>query len=315
MDHQQTQVVGPVYLDRVHDARHCLREAKLARESLVFMLQLPAERVAGFVYTWVNAESKAGSAFCVYGPAVGDNGIFEAVDGIAVPKDQGFDDWRVGGAHVRHGEPFKVADVTFRGERASLEYHFEAAHPPYAYGSHRAGCPSWIADDRIEQSGRVRGVLRLGSREIPFDTMGHRDHSWGTRDWGISQHWKWLEAQAGPDLVVHFFEIQALGRSTLLGYVFRDGRMSEVTAVDVKFEHDGQLRHRKIEAIVRDDAGRETTVRGTTFALYPFKVSPLVTLNEGSMTVEIDGAPGVGHVEMCWPANYLEYVRTVANVA
>src|ERR1700682_5654065 len=308
MDHQQTQVVGPVYLDRVHDARHRLREAKLARESLVFMLQLPAERVAAFVYTWVNAESKAGSAFCVYGPAVGDDGIFEAVDGIAVPKDQGFDDWRVGGAHVRHGEPFKVADVTFRGERASLEYHFEAAHPPYAYGSHRAGCPSWIADDRIEQSGRVRGVLRLGDREIPFNTMGHRDHSWGTRDWGVAQHWKWLEAQAGPDASVHFYDIQALGRNILRGYVQRDGKIAEVSSVDVSFQHDALLRHTSIDAVMTDALGRTTHVRGTTFALFEFKVSPLATLNEGSMSVEIDGVKGVGHVEMCWPKSYLDYM-------
>jgi hypothetical protein len=49
-------------------------------------------------------------------------------------------------------------------------------------------------------------------------------------------------------------------------------------------------------------------VRGTTFALFEFKVSPLATLNEGSMSVEIDGVKGVGHVEMCWPQSYLAYM-------
>lgn len=296
-------------LDTVHDARHRLPREPLARESLVWMLQLPEEGLAGFVYTWVSGESKAGTAFALYGPGVGDGPIFEVVDGIAVPEDQGFDDWRVGGLQSCHREPLETADVAFAGERASLEYHFEATHPAYNYGSHRDGCPEWIADDRFEQSGLARGVVRVGGREIEFDTTGHRDHSWGTRDWGVAQHWKWLESQAGPDVAVHFYEIQALGRTILRGYVNRDGRVAEVTAVEVEYEHDEQLFHTSIAAVVEDDAGRSTTVRGTTFAKLEFPVSPLATLNECSMSIEIDGEPGVGHVEMSWPKSYLDYVR------
>src|SRR5439155_23542809 len=146
-------------LDPVHDSRHRLRPEPLARESLVFMLQLPEEDIAAFVYTWVSGESKAGTALCVYGPGIGDEPLFEIVDGIAVPSDQGFDDWRVGGLHSRHVEPLETADVTVNGERASLEYRFEAMHPAYAYGMHRDGCPQWMADERFEQSGRVSGVL------------------------------------------------------------------------------------------------------------------------------------------------------------
>lgn len=296
-------------LSAEHDARHRLGNYALARESLVFMLQLPEENLAAFVYTWVSGESKAGAAFCVYGPSAGSEPIFEACDGIPVSPQMGFDDWRVGGAHVRHGKSLEVADVTYTSERASLEYHFEAMHPAYNYGSHRDGCPSWFAEDRFEQSGRVKGVLQIGERRIPFDTFGHRDHSWGTRDWGVAQHWKWLEAQASPDLAVHVFECNAIGRTELRGYVQKDGLIAEVTDVRFGFEHDKELFHTTIEAIVEDAAGRTTTVRGTTFAMYEFKVSPLATLNEGSMAIAIDGQPGVGHVEICWPKPYLDYLR------
>lgn len=295
-------------LDPIHDRRHSLGGAALARESLVFMLQLPEHDIAAFVYSWVSGESKAGAALCVYGPGVGKEPIFEIVDGIPVPPTQGFDDWRVGNLHVAHGAPLQVADVSYRGDKASLKYHFEASHPAYNYGSHVDGCPEWVANDRFEQAGRVTGVLTLGGREIPFDTMGHRDHSWGTRDWGIAQHWKWLEAQTGPDTAVHFWDMEALGRNLLRGYVQRDGRMAEVTAVDVTYQHDELLNHTAIQAVVTDELGRVTRVRGTTFALFEFKVSPLATLNEGSMTVEIDGVKGIGHVEMSWPRAYLEHI-------
>lgn len=299
----------PFALDPLHDQRHRLRDAPLARESLVFMLPRATEGIAAFVYTWVNGASRAGAALCVYGPAIGPEPIFEIVDGVEVPGTMGFDDWRVAGLRVRNEKPLQTADLTFVGQRATLEYHFEAMHPAYNYGSHAEGCPSWLADDRFEQSGRVSGVLRVAGRDIPFDTLGHRDHSWGTRDWGVAQHWKWLIAQAAPDLAVHFYDIDAVGRKILRGYVQRDGRIAAVAGVDVTFRADADLFHTSVEALVADELGRRTRVHGPVFAMFEFKVSPLATLNEGSMTLEIEGRPGVGHVEMAWPKDYLAYMR------
>jgi hypothetical protein len=296
-------------IDGVHDGRHQLRADALARESLVFMLQIPEHDVACFVYSWVNGLGKAGAAFVVYGPAVGD-AIVDKCDGIDVAASVGFDDWRVGNVSVRAGRPFETIRVEVGGSgRATLEYNFEAVHAPYAYGGHADGCPGWVADDRIEQSGKVRGVLTIDGKAIPFDTMGHRDHSWGTRDWSFSQHWKWLEAQSGPDNIVHFWEVQAVGRTLLRGYVLRDGRFAEVDDVKIHFENDDQLNHTSVYADVLDELGRWTRVEGRTFALYPFQVNPDALLAEGSMSVTIDGKPGVGHVEMLWPTDYLQHVR------
>ena len=84
--------------------------------------------------------------------------------------------------------------------------------------------------------------------------------------------------------------------------------MAEVTDVDVSFSHDAALAHTAVEAVVTDELGRTTRVEGKTFALYPFVVSPQVTLNEGSMAVTIDDHVGVGHVEMAWPSDYLAHV-------
>ena len=105
--------------------------------------------------------------------------------------------------------------------------------------------------------------------------------------------------------------MEVLGQTELRGYVQRDGHIAEVTAVDVSFRHDEMLRHTEITASVTDGLGRTTKVRGKTFALFEFKVSPLATLNEGSMAVDIDGVSGVGHVEMCWPKAYLDYLTPI----
>ncbi|HEX4107352.1 MAG TPA: hypothetical protein VHX88_04415 [Solirubrobacteraceae bacterium] len=295
-------------LEPVHDSRHALRPGPYARESLVFMLQLPEHDVASWLYTWVNGEGRAGRIGAAFGPAVKDGPIFEAVDGIAVPDSMGFDTWSVGRLDVRHGEALERAQAAYVGERMQIEYEFEAMHPAYAYGSHRDGCPPYVADNRFEQSGRVRGVLTVDGREFPFETYGHRDHSWGTRDWGAAQHWKWMECQAGEDTAVHFFDISAVGRRQLRGYIHRDGLTSPIVDVASRFETDPQLWHTSISAQVRDEAGREVQVDGTTFARVLLPASPLLHLNECSMAVTIDGQPGVGHVEMAWPPDYITHV-------
>ena len=294
--------------DERHD-RHRLRATALARESLGYLLDIPEECIGASVYTWVDGANKAGAALYVYGSGIGREPVFERVDDILVPDSQGFDDWRVAGCHVCH-LPNEVAHVTFAGHEATLQYSFQGYHRAYSYSEHPNPCPPFLADDRIEQSGRVHGIVRVGDRSIPFDTFAHRDHSWGTRDWGVAHHWKWIEAQAGSGVSVHAWQIQALGRTELLGYVYKDGKMAHVTAVDVDFELDEQLFHRSIDVVFHDDAHRMTTLQGEFTAMFEFKVSPLATLNEGTMRIGIDGQPGVGHVEMCWQKDYLAYMRS-----
>ena len=171
------------------------------------------------------------------------------------------------------------------------------------------GCPDWAATDRLEQAGTIKGSLVIDGKSYAIDTTCARDHSWGTRNWDTPQHWKWLHAQAGADTCVHFWKIEARGRTVLRGYVLRDGLMAEVTDVDVDWENDDQYRHKSIDAQVRDTAGRTTRVTGQYFAHFPMPPVPTCTLMEGAMSCEIDGAPGVGWSEFMWPTAYLEFLR------
>jgi hypothetical protein len=144
---------------------------------------------------------------------------------------------------------------------------------------------------------------------IPFDTAGHRDHSWGTRHWGIAQHWKWCETQAGPDLAVHFMELHAMGNRLVHGYVWRDGQMAEITDLDVTYEFDEDFWHTSMVAVVTDELARTTTVKGDVFARYVMNPHPMSKNHEGSLALEIEGVPGVGHLEMQWQKPYLDYIQ------
>ena len=218
-------------LDPAHDARHRLDHTPNARESLAFVVGIAEAQVAFIAYTWVNDQSRAGAALAVFGPGVGGEPIFEACDGIEVPREMGFDSWSVGPMTVRHGEPLVGAEIAFAGERASVSYRFSGMHDAYNYGQSPGGCPWYLADDRFEQSGWVTGTLTIGDREIPFDQTGHRDHSWGTRNWGAIQHWKWIWAQTPAGAAVHVIETIGLGERRVIGYVHKDGVTAEVTAL------------------------------------------------------------------------------------
>ncbi|MDB5985813.1 MAG: hypothetical protein JWR16_866 [Nevskia sp.] len=300
-------------LDPVNDGRHQLKEGPLERESVPYVMVLPEHKIATFSYTWVNKQNRAGSLFVVFGPGVGDQPIVESIDEIEMTSEHNFDDWRVGKVHLKQDLKLQTAQLHVDGERVGIDLRFDAAHPAYAYGFHPEGCPNYAATNRLEQAGRMRGTLRVDGRRIEFDTTGARDHSWGTRDWEAPQHWKWLHAQAGPELCVHFWQIQARGRTDLRGYVLRDGRMAEVDSVHIDFSNDAQYRQTGIDALVHDTAGRTTRVAGSFFAHFPLVPGPHTTLNEGALSCEIDGKAGLGWVEFMWPTAYLDYLRSQKN--
>jgi hypothetical protein len=298
-------------LDPRHDGRHALNARPLSRESIPYLLNLPEQGIGLFTYTWVNARSEAGAILAIFGPGVGAQPIFDAIADRPVPADMNFSDWRIGALHLMQDLRFDRAHVRWRTDKVDLDLQYEAMHPPYAYGSDARGCMPYAADDRIEQSGRARGTLKLGERVIPFETTGHRDHSWGTRDWLATQHWKWVQAQAGPDVSVHFWLVEAVGRTELRGYVFKEGRMAVVTGVDFKFDYAGALNVERYEARVTDALNRVTTLSAKVFARFEMCPDPACCLNEHAGSAVIDGRPGVSWIEMMWPTDYRKHIGTV----
>ncbi|GGY90045.1 DUF7064 domain-containing protein [Novosphingobium colocasiae] len=297
-------------LDAVHDGRHALSTAIANdRESIPLLAHLPEEGIAFFTYTWVNAASEAGAAVCLFGPGVGPEPIVIGLPDRPVPADMNFSEWKIEGFEMKHDLQFGTARFHFADDRVALDFTFEGAHPPYAYAGSAGGCPSYCATNRIEQSGRVWGTLTLAGRTIAFDTTGHRDHSWGTRDWKAMQNYRWFQGQAGPGVSVHFWHLNALGQTRLIGYVFKDGVMAEVTGLDFDLAFDDRFLQRSLTATITDDAGRTTSLAAEFYAHAPLIPSPDLVLNEAAATITVDGKPGVGWLECAWPTDYLAHIR------
>jgi hypothetical protein len=284
-----------------HDNRHSLDQSEFARESLAFIIQVPEAGIGGFLYTWVNGAGRAGAALCLFGEALGPEPIFDIADDIPVSAEMDFFNWQVGGLTLQLQAPLQTALVTYQTDAVEVKYQFIANHQAYAYSTHSNGCPQWMADDRFEQQGTIQGFIKSGDKHIPFDGLSLRDHSWGTRDWAVNQHWKWVHVQAGHDLGVHFWKLFALGREHLCGYVNRDGHLAQVVSVCESFSCTEGLRPKSVSAEVTDSAGRVTSLSAETYGTFPFKVHELITLFECPMTATIEGKPGNGWMEMMWP--------------
>ncbi|MDB5577855.1 MAG: hypothetical protein JWR80_3031 [Bradyrhizobium sp.] len=295
-------------VDLAHDNRHRLPDSPIARESMPMMINLPELGIAGFTYTWVNGASEAGAMLALFGPGIGEEPIQVRLPDRRVPPEMDFGDWNIDGFTVRHDLKFGSCDVLWDSPEAKFDLKFEAFHPPYAYGANKDGCPSYTATDRIEQSGTLKGTITVGGKTHVVDGLGHRDHSWGTRDWGAFQHYNWFEGQTADGVAVHFWRFIALGQIHLRGYVFKDDLLAEVTDVDFQMTYSDDLWQQKMVATISDEAGRETEVIADFYTHYTLIPSDVLHLREGAARTTYDGRPGIGWMECAWAPSYLAYV-------
>lgn len=296
-------------IDPVNDGRHDLPPVAMGRESIPYIVVLPEEKIAFFTYTWVTKDSEAGAAIAIFGPGLGGPPIQQKLADRPVPREMNFDDWRIESFRMKQDLKFDHAELSWETPEATVDFTFEAFHPPYSYGADPRGCPAYCATDRIEQAGRVKGTLKLKDRTIAFDATGHRDHSWGTRDWIPFQQYEWFVGQVGTDISVHFWRFNALGKENIRGYVYKDGLMARVETISNDVDYDDQYWQTAYRTELVDSAGRTTTIETEVFGCHTLAPDPSISLNESGGIAKIDGKTGVGWMECAWPTAYLEHIR------
>lgn len=294
------------------DRRHKLDNSDLARESLFFEVSLPEEHLGILAYTWVDAAHKAGSIGLVFGEDDERLGQF-SVQGLDVSPAADFDSWEVGPLTIQHEEAHKTAHVAFEHDEVSVDFHFEATTPAFSYRDNIGGCPSFFADNRLEQSGSVSGLLKIGQRSITFNATGHRDHSWGSRDWTAFHHYKWVCIQAGSSIGINFTQALALDRLYQWGYVDRDGEQSPIVSIQAEVDRDAEFyAYTSAEFILLDELGRTTAVNaGKRSSLVTYPAGGLLLLDAlGDCTVADN--EGVIYFQEGWDPQFIERRKALA---
>jgi hypothetical protein len=295
--------------DLLHDEVSAAGEH--ARESLLLTAPIPEEELLVFLYLWREGGSKWGRFVFVAGPDMTGPLFLSHADDVPFEGDD-LRDFTVAGLHWRQpaDEALRAAEVSFHGDGLDLEVRFEGIHQPFSWHDNADGCPDWVAHERFEQSGVTRGRLKLGDREVSFTGAGHRDHSWGTRNWNYLQHWKWMNA-ATPDgsASLHCMLMDVKGETLVNGYLNTKGVLSPIVRGEARADLDDRMIHRAVSGVFHDELGREMRLEARYAAGWSMPIQHLL-LNEIGMVATLDDAPATAHVELGWPA---EYVRNLTR--
>lgn len=146
---------------------------------------------------------------------------------LALNLDLPGEDWdriSVGGLQYQTIDPLARYRIRFGAENVSLDVLWEAVTPVFDYKDCSVPLPPSLAAAHYEQSGKVRGAFHLSSTTYAIDGTGHRDHSWGVRDWEGFHSWVAFMGRFGQDTYFHIeqFHERTTG-ITRHGFIFAEG--------------------------------------------------------------------------------------------
>jgi len=287
------------------DLRHRVPAGTKTRDSLFWNIVLPEHQVAVQIYIWTDGDGVAGRQVAVYFPDPARSKILNAFQ-VDLGPDMDLDDWLCAGLGVRHTESLRCSALSFAEDGVELDYRFTATHRPFSYRENPAGCPAWLATNRFEQTGRATGVLRVHGLEIPFaDVWTHRDHSWGRRNWGQVQHWKWLVAGLPDGPAVNAMFHVARGEPGINGYLLRSGEPVPIVDGRAHAEYDADMAQVRLEADLIDARGGRTRLEMERYAIFHVPFGSDNLLSEAACRAWIDGEAVPGQFETLWPASQL----------
>lgn len=294
----------------IDDLLHDITGRPNGRESLFFVLPVPHEGLLGLAYVYKDASTGRFGRIVALADSVSTKPLFLDIAGDLELEGDDLDDFVVGGLHVRQPDPLRTAELSFAKDGVRLECALEGIHAPFSWHDGIDGCPPWAADERYEQSVRTRGTIAARGRTVDFTSAGHRDHSWGTRDWRPLQHWKWINATAiDEDVSLHGWISYALGDRQVNGYVNRGGDVSPIVAAESHADLDEHFMHTRVTGSFVTADGRELRLDATSVAGLAIPARHM-QMNEIACTATLDGAAAIAHIELGWPASYVHDYTT-----
>lgn len=295
-------------LRAVDDLRHRPEPGKRMRDSLFWEVVVPEEELGVQVYLYMTDRGRVGYNVVVWG--AGPDPLALHLNSGRIADDVDLDRFEFDGLSLRQPRPLRSCGLSYHRDDVAIEYEFDCLHDAFSYRANPDGLPAWFAENRMEQTGLVRGYVRVGDRRIELNCPGHRDHSWGVRDWGAPQHWKWFVAYTANGVAVNGWIWIAKGEWGFGGYVARDGVTVAVRSIDHRAEYDSQMRQQRLAATLIDVAGGETYVELEAFGVVELPShDPMATvIREAACRATIDGERGAGQFETHWVGSYLAHL-------
>ena len=206
---------------------------------------------------------------------------------------------RVGNLTYHCLDPLLRWRLTFEDATVQMAVEWEAFSPVYQWPFP----PGTTVEDvprHIEQSGWVRGTVRIGNERIALDrAYGHRDHSWGgERDWSKMHHWYYSSGEMDEDLSFNAVKVWFTEDSFItIGCLWDGNETLGLEALDVECKIDPAL-GQQTEGVVtlRDARQRDWRFEGTVLAHCPVQIGP-THVDDGITEFRGAGRVGYGVIE------------------
>ena len=247
--------------------------------------------------------------------------------GLTITLDEAHKKWRI----QYEGSAQDIVDASvllqrsklrpegwFTAATLSMDLTFDCITEPHFTHSEDGSTGAY---GHFEQSGRVRGQIKLSDQSWQVDGYGVRDKSWGPRDWGAGQRntnkaSKPIFSTAGAaDPFVNWFsmnfgESSALGGSCFrqpsgemkgAGWIQRDGLSKKLKNVVMTSEYDADsILHKRVRLTGSIEDGEDIVIEGQVLSVCPTKVpmpGGATFINEGLVQFEWAGKTGYGIAE------------------
>ncbi len=195
----------------------------------------------------------------------------------------------------------------FQPAQLDMKLDFNALYGPHfaAEGSH----------GHFEQTGRVTGVINIGSERFEVSGYGVRDKSWGPRDWGGSSNAdnsesnvnlpggpapfvNWFSMNFGPDLAMggSCFR-QSDGQLKGSGWIQDHGEPQDLTDVVITSSYKPDSILHDAITLTAKRGTEDIKVTGKLITVCPTKIpmpGGATFVNEGLAEFELDGKIGFG---------------------
>ncbi len=130
---------------------------------------------------------------------------------------------------------------------------------------------SRISHGHYEQACFVSGGINIrGAGSVSMGGTGHRDHSWGVRDWSAPRSWTWLTCQFQGGISFNLSRVVVGSVDVFHGFVFREGVNYPLSGarLETVFEEDG-ITQKKVAVNLRDSGGCEYSISGEVETVVP----------------------------------------------
>lgn len=288
--------------------RHAPDETGKMRDSLFWQTMFGPERLGFQAYLYLTAAGKAGFNVILW--QEGKPKGFHRIEG-EIPADMDLDNFALEGLTLRNTGVGEPAYLTYQSDRISFDLAFTGSHPPFSYHDNPDGLPSWMARNRFEQGGRIKGWIKARDIELAVDQPAHRDHSWGNRNWGLPQHWKWFCAYTADGAVtLNGWTWIARGETGCAGFVAKGGKAVPIATIRHHATYDDDMSQRSLSAVLVDVDGGETRLELERFGLVKLPTGDRIgtIIQEAACSGSIDGVPALGQFETHWHESYINHL-------